>query len=458
MTFKKPEGLKSNLQFIGNNKMSYISPNAEPMVSRRDFLKNSALASTLLMPSFKEFEKFDSQLLEIKIKRKNKSINSLVRDEEYWKLVRKLFKPQESFVNLENGYFSVQPQSTMATQYKWIQEINNQNSLYMRTRQIEEMAFVKKKLAEFTKLGNDEFVICRNTTEALDTIIHGYPWQKGDEVILNRQDYGSMLAAFEQQKRRSGVKTIYTKLPLHPKSDEEVVAAFESQITSKTKMILLTHLINLTGQVLPVKKVVEMAHSHRVEVMLDSAHAFAHIPFYIKDTGADYVGTSMHKWLCCPIGLGLMYISKDKIEKIWPLFGDNEYASNDIRKFEHWGTRPNSAMATIPTAIEFHESIGSELKYERLFFLKDYWTQQAKEIDGIEVHTPFEKERSGAIANFSINEQKPSETTKKLFEEHNIFSVAIETPDVNGVRITPHLYNSIEELDMLVYALKKLVS
>jgi selenocysteine lyase/cysteine desulfurase len=346
----------------------------------------------------------------------------------------------------------------MATQFKWIEEINNQNSFFMRTRQVEEMNSVKKKLAEFAKLETDEFAICRNTTEALDTIIHGYPWQKGDEVIVNQQDYGSMLAAFEQQKRRSGIKTVYTKLPLHPKNDEEIISAFESKITSKTKMILVTHLINLTGQVLPVKKIVEMAHGHGVEVMLDSAHAFAHLPFSIKDTGADYLGTSMHKWLCCPIGLGLMYIKKDKIEKIWPLFGDNEFEQNDIRKFEHWGTRPNSAMATIPTAIDFHNSIGSELKYERLFYLKNYWTQKANEIDGIEVNTPFEKSRSGAIANFSVKGQKPSETSEKLLKEHMIFSVAIETPDVNGVRITPHLYNSIEELDTFIEALKKLAA
>ncbi|MFY0673201.1 MAG: aminotransferase class V-fold PLP-dependent enzyme [Bacteroidia bacterium] len=426
------------------------------MVSRRDFVKKTALAGTLIMPSLKEFENYTSLVSEINSEKNDRSIESIVKDESYWKLVRKLFNPQNDFINLENGYFSAQPQSTIAKQFNWIQKINSQNSFYMRKKQIDEMQFVKNRLAEFAQLNPNEFVICRNTTEALDTIIHGYPWQKGDEVIVNHQDYGSMLAAFEQQKRRSGIRTVYTKLPLHPKTDKEIVDAFESKITSKTRMLLVTHLINLTGQVLPVKKIVEMAHSNGVEVMLDSAHAFAHIPFKFSEIGADYVGSSLHKWLCCPIGLGLMHIKEEKINKIWPLFGDNEFEESDIRKFEHWGTRPNSAMATIPTAIDFHNSIGSDLKYERLFYLKDYWTQKAKEIDGIEVNTPFEKSRSGAIANFTVKGQQPSETSKRLFEEHNIFSVAIETSDVNGVRITPHLYTSIGELNALIDALKKI--
>lgn len=429
------------------------------MLSRRDFIKSSAAVGGLMVPNISVSKmNYEELILELTTKKGNVNIESLVADNDYWSLVRQLFKPQTKFINLENGYFSSQPASTLAQQFKQIEKVNQLNSYFMRKEQVDELQSVKTELSKFANLDESEFVICRNTTEALDTVIHGYPWQKGDEVVVNHQDYYSMLAAFHQQEKRSGIKVVYTKLPLHPKNDEEIVNAFEKSITKNTKMLLVTHLINLTGQVLPVKKIVEMAHSKGVEVMLDSAHAFAHLQFEIKDTGADYVGTSLHKWLCCPMGLGLMYIDKKHIHKIWPLFGDNEFEKDDIRKFEHWGTRPISAMATIPTAIDFHNSIGSELKYERLYYLKNYWTEKASKIKNVTVNTPFDKERSGAIANFSIEGFKPSQISERLYNEFHIFTVAIESEDVNGVRVTPHLYNTIEECQKLVEAIEKLAA
>jgi len=428
------------------------------VISRRNFLKSTSALGALVLPNFGIADTLmNSKIEAIKRHSENLDVESLVSDESYWALVRELFQPQEKFINLENGYFSAQPLSTLAEQKSQIDLVNRQNSFYMRRNQVDEYATVKAAIAQFAKIDEDEFVVCRNTTEALDTIIHGYNWQKGDEVIVNHQDYGSMLAAFEQQKRRSGIKLLYTQIPLHPKNDEEIISAFERYITPKTKMLLLTHLINLTGQVLPVKKIMEMAHSHNVEVLMDSAHAFAHLPFEIKETGADYVGTSLHKWLCCPMGLGLLYVNKKHIGKIWPLFGDNEFEENDIRKFEHWGTRPVSALATIPTAINFHNAIGSALKFERLFYLKNYWTTKVKDFKGLKINTPFEKERSAAIANFIIEDMTPNELSNRLFDEFNIFTVAIDTKDVKGVRVTPHLYTSINELDKFVAAIETIV-
>lgn len=387
-----------------------------------------------------------------------KEVHELVKNEAYWQQVRALFQPQTDFINLENGYFSAQPQSTLAQQLMEVNRVNTENSFFMRRSQNEALMQAKSALAQFAGLHKEEFVICRNTTEALDTVVHGYPWQAGDEVIVNKQDYYSMLAAFEQQKRRSGIKLKYAKIPQLPKTDEEVVKAFEKEITSKTKMILVTHLINLTGQVLPLNKLVEMAHGYGVEVMVDAAHSFAHVLFNIKETKADYLGTSLHKWLCCPMGLGLLYIDPKNIEKVWPLFGDDEYAANDIRKFEHWGTRPVSAMATIAKAVDFHEAIGSELKFERLFYLKNYWTSKAAEIKKVQINTPMEKSRSGAIANFSIEGLQPDKIAQRLYDEHNIFTVAINSEEVKGVRVTPHLYNNTAELDKLLEAIEHLAA
>jgi len=383
----------------------------------------------------------------------------LVKDESYWGLIRTFFSPQTKFVNLENGYFSPQPQSTLNTFTHEASALNDLNSYYMRNRQNDTMAAAKKALSAFSGLPEDEFTICRNTTEALDTIIHGYPWKPGDEVILSHQDYGSMQAAFKQEARRRGIKLNYIELPLNPGSDLEIIDVYEAAITPKTKMMLVTHLINLTGQILPAKALTEMAHSHGVEVMLDSAHSFAHIEFNTKELGVDYMGTSLHKWLCCPLGLGLMYIRKDHIEKVWPLFGDNDRETDDIRKFEHWGTRPVSAIATIPEAIKFHNSIGGKLKKERLSYLKEAWLKTASQIGNkFASNTPKDHHRSCAIANFAIDGIKPNDLAKVLMEEHNIFTVAINSPEVNGVRVTPHLYTSMDEIQQLSKAIDQLCS
>jgi len=425
------------------------------MVNRRNFLKSSAmLSSALLMPFSQGFAKSDF---------KDTSLESLrstnAEDESYWKMVRGFFAPiTDSHINLENGYFSAQPQNTLNTFKGEVSRLNAENSFYMRELQSGIVEEAKNALSTFSNIPVSEFVICRNTTEALDTVIHGYPWQKGDEVVLSKQDYGSMQAAFEQEARRHGIKLRYVQIPLNPSSDEELVDVYQKAMGNKTRMVLLTHLINLTGQILPVKKICEMVHSHGAEVMLDAAHSFAHIQFSIKDLNVDYMGTSLHKWLCCPLGLGMLYIKEEKIQKIWPLFGDDQFAESDIRKLEHYGTRPVSAIASIKRAIEFHDAIGSQRKENRLRFLKQYWWNQTKDLNKIIYNTPDDSHRSCAISNFLIEGYTPTELAKTLVNDFNIFTVAINSPEVSGVRVTPHLYTNTQELDSLANAVKDLCS
>jgi selenocysteine lyase/cysteine desulfurase len=311
-------------------------------------------------------------------------------------------------------------------------------------------------VASFGGVSPEEIVITRNTTESLNTIILGYPWEKGDEAIINVQDYPNMLEAFYMASKRYGMVNKYVDLPLHPKNDEEIVNIYESAITSKTRVILITHMINISGQILPVKKICDMAHSHGVEVIVDGAHTFAHLDFKIPDLGGDYYGASLHKWLCCPLGLGLMYIKKDKISKIWPLMGDTTASVESIDKFERTGTLPLSSHRTIANALKFHNSIGSSRKQERLHYLKDYWTSRVKDIPGVTLNTPLTKDRSCAIANIALEGYKPNELSKALMEKYRIFTVAINNEVVKGVRVTPHLYTTINDLDLMVKAIGEL--
>ncbi|WP_277479505.1 aminotransferase class V-fold PLP-dependent enzyme [Catalinimonas alkaloidigena] len=377
-------------------------------------------------------------------------------DEKFWDEVRKAYKVSPDFINLENGYYSLAAEPVISAQEAHIRMINQIPSYYMRKKQWENHKQVKKAMAEFVGVSPEEIVICRNTTEALDTVILGLKMNAGDEAIMTNQDYGSMLATFNQRARRDGIVNKVISLPLHPISDQEIVDAYEKAVTPNTKVILVTHLINITGQVLPVRKIAEMAHSKGIEIIADSAHAVGQLDFKIPELDCDYLGSSLHKWVGAPLGSGLLYIRKDRIEKVWPLFGDDTYADDDIRKFEHIGTHPCATELSIIDALEFQKTIGIANKQARLRYLKNYWLEKVKDNHNIIINTPYEAKRSSGIANVGVKGLAPAELADKLFDNFNIFTVAINTEAVKGCRITPHLYTSKDELEQLISALNTL--
>lgn len=375
-------------------------------------------------------------------------------DEAYWKQIRGAFDLQKDFINLENGYFSPQAFNTLKFHQQREVYVNQHTSWYMRKEQEQAVERARSWLAGFLDCNNEELALTRNTTEALNILIMGYPWKKGDEVIIGNQDYGSMVAAFMQVSKRYGVVVKKASVPLHPKSDEEVTEAYVSLITKKTRLLHLTHLINLTGQVIPVAKIAEHARSQGVEVAVDAAHSVAHLNFKLSDLKADYVGASLHKWLCNPLGAGFLYVKADKITNLWPLMGDVDYPQNNIRKLEHQGTRPVQSLEAIEEALEFHNVIGSELKQNRLRYLMQYWVSRVKDNKEITINTPWnDKERCSAIANVAVKGISATALAAELMEKHKIFTVAIEHEAVQGIRVTPHIFTSVEELDVLVKAL-----
>jgi selenocysteine lyase/cysteine desulfurase len=431
--------------------------------SRRDFLlQGSALGALTTLSSFaKEFEQERVSTVAM-IEKATQSIAHLspeeaAKDEDFWFTVQKAFVQSPNFINLENGYCSPQPIETMNALFKNINMMNELPSFYMRRKQNEDREEVKKQLAKMTGVSTEEIMITRNTTEALETIIMGLQTlAKDDEAIMTNQDYGSMLEAFYLRARRYGSKNKVITIPLHPKSHQEIVDCYEKAITPKTKIILVTHLINITGQILPIRDIAHMAHAKGIEVISDSAHAFAHLDFKIPDLQCDYFGTSLHKWLCTPLGAGLMYIKRDKIKNVWGLYGETGFADDDIRKFERIGTHPCWTNLTILNAIRFHNAIGTKRKEARLRYLKNYWAEKLKDVPNIVMNMPLETERSCGLGNVGIKDKTPTQVADYLYENHKIFTVAIEMEAVKGIRVTPHLYTTLEELDVFVKAMEEL--
>jgi len=415
------------------------------MPTKREFLK-----SLLLFSALPSAIKANSILQSVS------QINDNKMDNDFWLQIRNDYKLKPDYINLENGYYSMMAQPVMEKYLSEIKMINTEASYYMRTIQFDNKEKVKDLLAKMVGCNADELIITRNTTESLDTIISGIDWKPGDEAIMAEQDYGSMLDMFKQQSKRYGLVQKIISIPLHPKSDEEIVELYEKAITPKTKLIMVCHMINITGQILPVKKICYMAHSKGVEVMVDGAHAVAHFDFKISDLNCDYYGSSLHKWLGAPIGAGILYVRKEKIKKLWPIYGEYGFDEINIRKLNHTGTHPVATDIAILHAIDYHEKIGIKSKEERLRFLQNYWTSKVRNIKKVIINTPVDTNRSCAIANVGIEGIKPAELAKILLDKYKIWTVAIDSSNVHGVRITPHIYTTTEELDILVKALMEI--
>ena len=378
----------------------------------------------------------------------------LARQDDFWQQLRTQYPVTPDFIQLENGYYSLASQPVLDSYQQHIRQINAVSSYYMRTRQATDKVAARTQLAGLLACSPDELIITRNTTESLDTVIAGLNWKPGDEAIMAEQDYGAMLDMFRLQARRYGTVNRIISLPSHPKSDEEIVALYENAITPKTRLLMVCQMVNITGQILPVRKIVAMAHRHGVEVMVDGAHAFGQLAFTIADLGGcDYYGSSLHKWLGTPLGAGILYVRKDKIRPLWPVFADMGFADDDIRKLNHTGTHPVATDLAIQDAIRFHNSIGIARKEARLRYLQQYWTTQVRMNPRITVNTPAEPARACAIANVGVAGKTPAELAEILFEQYKIFTVAIDYAGVFGVRVTPHLYTTTAELDQFVKAL-----
>jgi selenocysteine lyase/cysteine desulfurase len=377
--------------------------------------------------------------------------------DDFWQEIRRVFPIPSDYINLENGYSSPQPAATYEAFLRHEAAINGGVSYYMRRKKADDLVAVKAQLADLAGCPADEIVITRNTTESLGTVIHGIDLAPGDEAVMCDQDYGSMLEQFRQQSRRRGLRLVEVDVPLHPSSDEQIVEIYARAITPRTRLLLVSHMINISGQVLPVKAIADMARARGVAVIVDGAHSFAHVVFKVPDLGGDFFGASLHKWLSTPLGAGILQMRKDKIRSVWPLFGETTVPDDDIRKFERIGTHPSWTVLAIADAIRFHRMVGGERKEARLRFLREYWTERVRGVPKVHLNTPSGTRACG-IGNVGITGMTPGALADALFQKHRIYTVAIDTGPVRGVRVTPHLYTTTVELDALVTALKALAS
>jgi selenocysteine lyase/cysteine desulfurase len=386
-------------------------------------------------------------------------VAQLAQEEQFWAGMRAKFKLTPDYINLENGYYCFQPEEVLNAFVGHVKQVNVEGSRYMRTKRVDDKLRVRTRLAALGGCSPAELIITRNTTESLDTVIAGFDWKAGDEAVMSNQDYGAMLDQFRLMARRYGMVNRYVDIPVDPKSDDEVVQVYANALTPRTKLLMIPHMVNITGHILPVAKICDMAHARGVPVMVDGAHAFAQIDFKLPDLHCDYYGASLHKWLSTPLGAGILYVKQDRIAALWPVFGENSnVADTDIMKLNHTGTHPVHTDLGIENAIAFHEAIGVARKEARLRWLQQYWTSRVRGTPGLVLNTPTDPKRSAAIANVGVTKMLPGDLAKVLFDKYKIFTVAINNAGARGVRVTPQVYTSTAELDTFVKALKELAA
>lgn len=373
---------------------------------------------------------------------------ALSEDEAYWGSIRRAFTLDDTLTNLNNGWSSPAPAHALEQMIRDIRFSNELPVEHMARLLEPRIESVREGLAKEFGCDPEEMAITRNASESNLTVVHGLNLKRGDEVIVTTQNYGRMVNGWKQRALREGIVIKEVKLDTPPKSDEDVVRAFEAAITPNTRVIEVMHISFMTGYIAPVRKIVDMARKRGVEVTVDGAHAFAHFPFTRDELGCDYYGVSLHKWLTAPIGTGLLYVRRDKIKGLWPLFAQGAGQDNDIRKYEEIGTHPAANHNAIAVSLAFHRSIGGERKIARLRMLRDRWAKRlTAESSRVRLHTAIGPNVNGAIATFEVDGMDMGKLNSWLWNAHKISTAGLNHPEFRGIRVTPNVYSSLDEID-----------
>jgi selenocysteine lyase/cysteine desulfurase len=426
------------------------------MSSRRAFV-HSLLGASAVLPMFRP----EAMRRVVRASEQLTSGDPLAgaEDEAYWGEIQRAFDLDRTMINLNNGGVCPTPTHVLEQMIRDLRFSNELPVHHMWSVLEPRLESVRRDLAHDFGCDPEEMAITRNASEALETLILGRDLQPGDEVLVTNQNYGRMLTTWEQRVRREGIVLKQVPFNVERPTPEYLVEVFRKAITPRTKILELTHITNLTGQIFPVREVIDMAHAHGVEVFVDGAHAYAHFPFTRDALNVDYYGTSLHKWLLAPVGTGFLYVRKAKIGGIWPLMAAPATMNENIRKYEEIGTHPAANHNAISAALAFHRGIGSERKIARLRLLRDRWAKRLlASSPRVRVPTPLEGTSAGAIALLSIEGLEASKLAAWLLEKHRIVTVAINHPEFSGLRITPNVYTTLDEIDTFAGLIERAIT
>ncbi len=426
------------------------------MLTRRSFLHTTGAAGTVALAAFKRDGLARIQAAGRRVE--NVAPTDAATDESYWREIQQAFTLDRTIINLNNGGCSPSPR-VVHEAFKRYLDISNQAPVYHMWQILEpNIESVRRRLAADFGCDAEELAITRNASEALQIAQLGIDLKPGDEVVTTNQDYGRMLTTWDQRVRRDGIKLTKISFPVPPPSMDDLAARLIGAITPATRVLHFCHITNLTGQIFPVKKICDEARRRGIKTIVDGAHAFAQFPFTLADLGCDFYGTSLHKWLLAPIGTGFLYVRREEIRALWPLQPAAAAQTDNIRKFEEIGTHPAANHNAIVEALNFHEGIGAERKAARLRYLRDRWATRLARQPKFKIHTSMDPAQSGAIANVQIVGVPTAKVVARLWDRWRIIATPIVHEEFEGLRVTPNVYTTLEEIDTFAAAMEQIAA
>jgi isopenicillin-N epimerase len=384
-----------------------------------------------------------------------RSAEEVARDEDYWTEIRNAFTIDRNIINFNNGYCSPSPKPVQEAMRRML-DYSDMGPWHTMVNGLEkQVEMVRVRLAAAAGCDPEEMAITRNASESLENAQYGVDLKPGDEVLTTNQDYPRMLTTFRQRERREGIVLKTISFPVPPPSMDDLYQRFEQAVTPKTKLILVCHITNRTGQIFPVRRICDMAHARGIPVIVDGAHAFSHFPYKLSDLNCDYYGVSLHKWLCAPIGTGFLYVRKSRIAETWPLMAAGPNQANDIRKFEEIGTHPAANHDAISQALVFTENIGIERKSARLRYLRNRWAHRLKENPKCKILHSEDPAQSCGIGFLAFNGVDGAKIQQTLWSKYNILTAYMGHEEYSGLRITPHVYSTLSDVDYFASIVEK---
>lgn len=379
-------------------------------------------------------------------------------DDKYWESVCARYPAQQPLLNLNNA--AVSPPSLEVEQrtVEALRFISANPDVNMWSKLDADLPAIKQQLAALADCDPDEIALNRNTTEGLCTAIFGLPLSRGDEVVVCEWDYPSMRAAWRQREQREGIRVVPVDFdPMD--GDDAILAAYARALTPRTKAMQITHMLHWTGRLLPAQRLCALAREHGIASVVDGAQTFAQMPLSFRELGCDYFATSLHKWLGAPVGNGMLIVARERIGSTWPLLGPFD-PSPGVDKFDHWnlGTYNSALQAGIAPAIAFHREMGAARIHARLRALTRHWVGMARRIPGFRLHTPIDGDGLGALSLFSIDGTDARRIERELRETHRIHTKYREVRQLRGLRVSPHVYTTLPDLQRFVDALEEVAA
>ncbi len=383
----------------------------------------------------------------------------IAQDEDYWAEVARAYTVDRSALNFNNGGVSPATRFAQESEREHVAHAHRMPSHHLWREQQPKVETVRARLAKAWDVSAEEIALTRNASEGLQILQFGLDLEAGDAVLTTTQDYPRMLNTFRQRERREKIRLLQVPPPQPEEAVEVLVARFEEVLRQddRVRVILVSHVINLTGHVMPVRAIADMARGYGVRVMVDGAHSFAHLDFKLRDLGVDFYATSLHKWLSAPHGTGLLYVRQECIADVWPLMAAADTQREDIRKFEEIGTHPLGPKLGIAEALTFHLAIGHARKLERFLYLRDRWARRLTRHDRVHLNTSLAPGRASGVANMAIDGLEPGEIYNHLWTKHRILTTTIGHLECRGVRVSPHVYTTLPEIDRFCEVIEDLL-